>query len=73
MKKHIGKIKSTDKRCVVINSMIPGKEDHALVVDSDALPDKFHDALMTLLESTEGQSAKVLGDLLSRRRYQDGL
>lgn len=68
-KKHVGRIKNTDKRCVVIYMQIPGNEDNALIVDTDALPDRFHDALMPLLDSVEGQSTANLYTLLSRRPF----
>jgi hypothetical protein len=66
MKRHVGKITNTDKRCVVVYMQIPGKEDHALVVDTDALPDKFHEELMREVEH-EGQRHATLADLLARR------
>jgi hypothetical protein len=70
-KKHVGRLKNTDRRCVVVMTQIPGREDHALVVDTDALPDRFHDALMHLVESHEGQSVMELHTLLSRRILPD--
>ena len=71
MKRHIGKIKKSNRRCIVINPMIPGKEEYALVVDTDALFERFRDTLENIIDSPEGQNIKVLGDLLSRRRYQE--
>lgn len=70
-KKHVGRLKSTDRRCVVVMTSIPGREDHALIVDTDALPDRFHDALMHLIESHEGQNVMELHTLLSRRILPD--
>lgn len=65
-KRHIGRIKETDRRCVVVYMQIPGKEDNALIVDTDALPPRYHDALMDVVEG-EGQHEVVLADVLSRR------
>jgi len=70
-KKHVGRIKNTDRRCVVIYMQIPGNEDNALIVDTDALPDRFHDALMDIIDSTEGQQTAHLHTLLSRRMLPD--
>jgi hypothetical protein len=70
-KKHVGRLKNTDRRCVVVMTRIPGREDHALIVDTDALPDRFHDALMHLIESHEGQQVMELHTLLSRRILPD--
>ena len=44
MKKHIGRIANTDQRVVVVFMQIPGKDDHALVVSTDNLPERFHQA-----------------------------
>lgn len=71
LKKHVGRLKNTDRRCVVVMNQIPGREDHALVVDTDALPDRFHDALMHLVDSHEGQSSADLHSLLGRRILPD--
>lgn len=70
-KKHIGRIKNTDRRCVVVMMQVPGREDHALIIDTDALPDRFHDALMQVVDSHEGQSVLQLHTLLSRRVLPD--
>lgn len=67
MKRHIGKIVNTDQRCVVVFMQIPGREDHALVVGTDNLPDRIEQALMQALESPEGQSPQPLGLVLGRR------
>jgi hypothetical protein len=67
LKRHIGRIRNTDRRCVVVYMQIPGKTDHALVVDTDALPDSLHDALQEVVQSHEGQSTVALANLLSRR------
>jgi hypothetical protein len=50
---------------------IPGNENNALVVDTDALPDRFHDALMDIIDSTEGQQTPHLHTLLQRRILPD--
>lgn len=71
LKKHVGRLRITDRRCVVVMMQIPGKEDHALVVDTDALPDRFHDALFSVVDSQEGQSVGQLHTLLARRIVPD--
>lgn len=64
--RHIGKTVNTDRRLVVVFMQIPGREDHALVIDTDALPSRFHDDLMAVVQG-EGQNVVVLGELLGRR------
>src|ERR1700691_4325070 len=68
IKKHVGKIKSTDRRCVVVYTQIPGMIDHALIIDTDALPDKFHDGLMEIVDSSAGQESINLAEVLSRKQ-----
>ena len=70
-KKHVGRISNTDRRCVVVYMQIPGNEENALVIDTDALPDRFHDALIDVIDSTEGQQTDNLHTLLSRRVMPD--
>ncbi len=65
--RHVGKIKQTDTRCVVVMMQIPGLEDHALICESDSLPDHYHQSVMGALESNEGQQATNFADELSRR------
>jgi hypothetical protein len=71
MKKHIGKIANTDQRVVVVFMQIPGKDDHALVVSTDNLPERFHNAVMDILESPEGQAERDLATVLGRRLLPD--
>lgn len=70
-KKHVGRLKNTDRRCVVVYMQIPGNEENALIVDTDALPDRFHDALMDVIDSKEGQEIPHLHTLLARRVLPD--
>jgi len=73
MKRHIGKITNTDKRCVVLFMQLQDETgnvldpDNAMIVDSDALPDRLHQPLMEIVESVEGQNTPVLATLLARR------
>lgn len=69
IKKHVGRIKNTDARCVVVFHQIPNRETHALIVNTDVLPDPLHEALMEAVNSPEGQQADDIGEVLSRRIY----
>ena len=71
MKRHIGKIRNTDQRIVVVFMQIPGRTDHALVVSTDNLPPKFEQAMMDVVESAEAQGEPTLGTVLSRRLFAD--
>lgn len=72
MLKHIGQLENTGKNVVVVFMSLPGDDDHALVIDTDALPDQYNEALRRIVESTEGQEAKDLADILGRRPSPDG-
>lgn len=72
MVKHVGAVENTGSKCVVIFREVPGDEDNCLIVGSDTLPDVYHEGLMKVVESDEGQQSNDLGDLLSRRKFADG-
>jgi hypothetical protein len=44
----------------------------AVVIYSDIMPQKYHDDVMKILESTEGQAAYEFSDILERRMMSDG-
>lgn len=71
IKRHVGRLANTDRRCVIVMMRIPGRDDHALVIDTDALPARMHDALMQVIDSHEGQSTLHLHTILSRRVFSD--
>ena len=72
MTKHIGRHKGTGQRLSVVFMQLPEEKDHALVVYSDQLPDKYHDNFMAALESPECQGAKVLYEGLQRKVFWNG-
>jgi len=72
MTKHVGMLNNTGKNVVVVYMRLPGDPNHALVVDTDALPDSYNEALRRIVESTEGQQSKDLADVLGRRMSPDG-
>jgi len=70
--KHIGRHKGTGQRLSVVFMQIPEDKEHALVVYSDMLPDKYHDDFMSAIESPEGQSANSLHECLQRKTFWNG-
>ena len=68
--RHIGRT-NTGARCAIIDMQPPIGGDKAFIVITDALPQRFHDALMHVLESTEGQQAENLGFVLARHLMPD--
>jgi hypothetical protein len=71
IKRHYGKITNTGTSCVVIMPSIPGREDHALVVENEALKPSYSDTFNTIV-ANEGQNTADLYDLLSKRRFVNG-
>ena len=70
MQRHIGKLINTDSRIAVVYMQIPNAEDYALIVQTDALPDAYHDHLMKIIEN-EGQHDLCLADTLGRISFGD--
>ena len=69
--KHVGKV--NNKKVIIVKRSIGGDEPHmAVVIYSDIMPQKYHDDVMKILESTEGQAAYEFSDILERRVMSDG-
>jgi len=72
MFKHVGKMKHNDAKVCVVYRTLPGDAHSALVVGTSTLADQYHNALMQVVESQDGQQANELGDALSSRFFPDG-
>lgn len=70
--KHVGHIKNTQKRVVVVFRELPGDADHCLVVDTDALPDWMHDNIITAVESPGAQASPNFYEYAQRTVFSDG-
>lgn len=70
--KHIGKMKNTGVKVLVAFRTVPGESDQALVIQAANLPDAQHDAIMTLVETTQAQDVFELGEILFTRPFPDG-
>jgi len=70
--KHIGRMKNTGAKVVVVFRCLPGESDSALVIPTANLTDAYHDALMTVLESDQGQQAFEFGEVMHIRHFPDG-
>jgi hypothetical protein len=71
MKRHVGKLKNSDRRCAVVYMQLPGLPTHSLVVDMDALPPMIHDMMIDILESATAQQSTELGPVLQRQFMRD--
>lgn len=70
--KHVGRIKSTGKRCLVAFRTLPGDAFNCLVVPTENLDDSYHNALINLVESNAAQNAYEFGEVLARSIFPDG-
>lgn len=69
--KHVAKTRD-GARCVVLWRTVPNDPENCLITETNRLPGGYHDRLMELVESDEGQQSNELSDLLSRRFFADG-
>jgi hypothetical protein len=72
MTKHIGRIKNTGVKVVTIFRTLPGESNMALVLQVNQLKDEYHDALMQVLDSEQGQDAYEFGEMMFIRHFPDG-
>ena len=78
MTKHVGRLISTSKKVAVIFRQMYNDEGkiidktHALVVDTDALPNMWVDSFMDAVLSTEGQDTIDFYEVCMRKTLPDG-
>jgi hypothetical protein len=70
--KHVGRIKSTGRKCVVVFRTLPGDAFNGLVVQTESLPESYHDALLNLVEGNAAQTTAELSEVLARSIFPDG-
>lgn len=70
--KHVGRIRTNKRRCIVAYRTIPGDPYSALVILTEALPADEHDSLIKLVESPAGQDAEELALAMARTYLPDG-
>lgn len=70
MIKHIGR--HNNKKVIILYREVPEEAHMCLVTYSDALPRKYHDTIMPILESQAGQAAEVFAEALHRNLLHDG-
>lgn len=70
--KHIGRLKNVGNKVIVVFRTLPGDSGSALVLPVNTLNDSYHDALMQVLESDQGQDAFEFGEMMFIRHFPDG-
>lgn len=69
--KHVGE--HNGKKVVIVEKSIPGEPHMCAVIYTSIIPSKFHDDIMRVLETPEGQAEKEFGMILNRRIGSDGV
>lgn len=70
--KHVGKIRKTGAKVVVVFRTLPGDPYSALVLGVTSLSDMYHNSMMQLLEDGQGQQANEFGEAMATRFFPDG-
>jgi hypothetical protein len=70
--KHVGRVKSTGRKCLVAYRTLPGDAYNCLIVPTEALRDDQHDAIINLVSSTAGQDAHEFAEVMARTNFPDG-
>jgi len=70
--KHVGRVKATNKKCLIAYRTLPGEAHYCLIVPTENLPDLYHDALINLVESPAGQSSYEFAEAMDRTQFPDG-
>ena len=70
--KHVGRVKATNKKCLIAYRTLPGEAHYCLIVPTENLPDLYHDALINLVESPAGQASYEFAEAMDRTQFPDG-
>jgi hypothetical protein len=70
--KHIGRMKNTGVKVLVVFRTLPGESNTALVLPTAQLPDSYHDAIMEAVETDQAQEAFEFGEVMFMRSFPDG-
>ena len=70
--RHVGKIKSTSQRCLVVFRQVPDEPDSCLVTITDQLPDRYHADIINGVESVSAQNELEFATYASRTPLSSG-
>jgi len=68
--KHVGE--HNGKKVIIVQRALPGEEHLAAVIYSQIIPSKYHDDIMSILQSDEGQQSNEFMDIMNRRLLSNG-
>ena len=72
LKKHAGVLKNTGVRVAVVFRKLPTDDQFCLIVETERLPDAYHDAVIQIMNSKEAAETNDLYEVLNRRTFPDG-
>ena len=72
LKKHQGQLTNTGVRVAVVFRKLPTDDTVCLVVETERLPDSYHDQIIQILNSREASETNDLYEVLNRRSFPDG-
>lgn len=72
LKKHSGMLKNTGVRVAVVFRKLPNDEKTCLIVETERLPDSYHDYVIQTLNSREASETNEFYEVLNRRTFPDG-
>jgi hypothetical protein len=70
--KHVGKMKNTGAKVLVVFRTLPGESGTALVLPTATMPDVYHNPIMELVENDSAQQAFEFGEMMFVRFFPDG-
>jgi len=70
--RHVGKIKSTSQRCLVVFRQVPDEPDSCLVAITDQLPDRYHTDIVNGVESISAQQELEFAAYAARTPLSSG-
>jgi hypothetical protein len=70
--KHVGKMKNTGAKVLVVFRTLPGDSGTALVLPTATMPDVYHNPIMELVENDSAQQAFEFGEMMFVRFFPDG-
>ena len=70
--KHIGRMKNTGAKVLVVFRTLPGESNMALVLPVANLTDSYHDSIMTVVETDQAQETFEFGEIMFTRTFPDG-
>lgn len=70
--KHVGRIKKTGRRCMVVFRSLPNDAFNCLIIQTESLEPDYHDQLVNLVESPAAQNSNEFSEVLARAMFSDG-